>query len=146
MRSRGWRTFRSTTATPTGRSSTPTPRSTGPTLRSRSGSPGTWRPRKGRAWRFVSFHQPGFNSSKKHFDEQQMRVLAPVFEAGKVDVVFNGHVHNYQRSYPMHFVPSAEKAATVAGKDGKQSTARHVDGKWTLDKKFNGQSDTTPMV
>jgi hypothetical protein len=99
---------------------------------------------KGASWRFVSFHQPGFNSSKHHFDEQHMRVLAPVFEAGKVDVVFNGHVHNYQRSYPLRFVPSEEKAATVIGKSGRQSKTRRVDGKWTLDKKFNGQSDTTP--
>ena len=36
-----------------------------------------------------------------------MRILAPTFEAGKVDLVFNGHVHNYQRTYPMTFVPSA---------------------------------------
>jgi hypothetical protein len=100
---------------------------------------------KGATWRFVSFHQPGFNSSKKHFDEQYMRILAPVFEAGKVDLVFNGHVHNYQRSYPLRFVPSAETgAAPAVDKDGKPSKSRHVDGKWTLDKEFNGQSDTTP--
>ena len=30
------------------------------------------------------------------------------------------------------------------GPDGKLSKARHVDGKWTLDKTFNGKSDTTP--
>jgi hypothetical protein len=99
---------------------------------------------KGTTWRFVSFHQPGFNSSKTHFNEQYMRILAPVFEAGKVDVVFNGHVHNYQRSYPLHFVPSPENgAAPSIGKDGK-SKVRHVGGKLTLDKSFNGQTDTTP--
>ena len=26
-----------------------------------------------------------------------MRLLAQVFEEGKVDMVFSGHVHNYQR-------------------------------------------------
>ena len=30
------------------------------------------------------------------------------------------------------------------GPDGKLSKARHVDGKWTLDKSFDGKSDTTP--
>jgi hypothetical protein len=100
---------------------------------------------KSATWRFVSFHQPGFNSSKTHFDEQQMRVLAPVFETGKVDVVFNGHVHNYQRSYPLHFVPKAETSAEqVVGKDAKPSKKRRIDGRWTLDKKFNGQTRTTP--
>lgn len=98
----------------------------------------------GAKWRFVSFHQPGFNSSKKHFDEQYMRILAPVFEAGKVDLVFNGHVHNYQRTYPMTFVPAKENGAKpVIGPDGKRQS-RHVDGKWTLDKKFNGTTNTAP--
>jgi acid phosphatase type 7 len=100
---------------------------------------------RGATWRFVSFHQPGFNSSHEHFDEQYMRILAPVFEAGRVDLVFNGHVHNYQRSYPLRFVPVEQNGASPAlGKDGKRPRSRHVDGKYTLDKTFNGQTDTTP--
>jgi 3',5'-cyclic AMP phosphodiesterase CpdA len=100
---------------------------------------------KGATWRFVSFHQPGFSSSKTHFDEQYMRILSPVFEAGKVDLVFNGHVHNYQRTYPMKFVPAEKNNATpTLDEKGKLVKNRHVDGKWTLDKSFNGQSDTTP--
>jgi hypothetical protein len=98
----------------------------------------------GATWRFVSFHQPGFNSSKTHFDEQYMRILAPVFEAGKVDLVFNGHVHNYQRSYPLRFVPARENGAAPVGADGQRPKSRHVDGTLTLDKTFNGQTDTTP--
>src|SRR5262249_34258471 len=54
-------------------------------------------------WRFVGFHQPGFNSAKSHFSEQRMRLLADVFEKGGVDIVFAGHVHNYQRTFPMRF-------------------------------------------
>ena len=100
---------------------------------------------RGAAWRFVCYHHPGFSSSREHFEQQYMRILAPVFEAGKVDLVFNGHVHNYQRSYPLRFVAAIENgAAPVAGKDGKASKSRRVDGKWTLDKTFNGQTDTTP--
>jgi hypothetical protein len=100
---------------------------------------------KGATWRFVSFHQPGFSSSKTHFDEQYMRILSPVFETGKVDVVFTGHVHNYQRSFPLKFVPAQENhAKPVKGPDGKLSKARHVDGRWTLDKSYNGKDDTTP--
>ena len=96
-------------------------------------------------WRFVSFHQPGFNSSKTHFDEQYMRILSPTFEAGKVNLVFSGHVHNYQRTYPMTFVPAAENGAKpVTGPDGRRSKLRHVNGKWTLNKTFNGKTDTTP--
>lgn len=92
---------------------------------------------KNATWRFVSFHQPGFNSSKAHFEEQMMRLLAPVFEAGKVDVVFNGHVHNYQRSFPLKFVPDALENPV-------QGKIRFVPGKWTLDKKFDGRTNTQP--
>ncbi len=116
----GWRTSRSTTATPTGPSSTPTRPSTGPTRAPGMGRRATSQAAKGARWRFVSFHQPGFSSSKTHFNEQYMRILAPVFEAGKVDLVFNGHVHNYQRTYPMTFVPATENGAKpVMGPDGK---------------------------
>ena len=99
---------------------------------------------KGATWRFVNFHQPGFNSSRKHFDEQYMRLLAPIFEAGQVDLVFNGHVHNYQRSYPLRFVPKPADAAAPPVVDGKPVKVRRVDGKFTLDKTFDGQADTTP--
>jgi 3',5'-cyclic AMP phosphodiesterase CpdA len=81
-------------------------------------------------WRFVAFHQPGFNSSKEHFSEQQMRPLSPIFEEGNVDVVFNGHVHNYQRSFPLTFVPKAQPDGAFAGPKGQ------IAGDWKLDKEF----------
>jgi hypothetical protein len=98
----------------------------------------------GATWRFVSFHQPGFHSSKTHFGEQYMRILAPLLEEGKVDLVFNGHVHNYQRSYPLRFVPSADNDAAPVRKDGALAKVRHVDGKFTLDKSYDGRTDTSP--
>jgi hypothetical protein len=68
-----------------------------------------------------------------------------VFEAGKVDVVFSGHVHNYQRSYPLRFVPAiADEAAQAVDKGGNPEKDRRVGGKWTLDHSFDGRKDTTP--
>ena len=99
---------------------------------------------KNAAWRFVVFHHPGFNSSREHYEQQQMRLLAPVLEAGGVDIVFNGHVHNYQRSFPLSFVPDKQGTLLVGGKDGKSFRGRVVNGRWTLDKAFNGQTNTTP--
>lgn len=87
---------------------------------------------KGATWKFVGFHHPGFNSSTAHFNDQQMRVIADVFEQGGVDVVFSGHVHNYQRSHPMHFKTGAF--------DFKKS--RVVDGEFNLDKEFDGAKVT----
>ena len=89
-------------------------------------------------WRFVAFHQPGFNSSKEHFAEQQMRPLSPIFEAGHVDVVFSGHVHNYQRSFPLTFAPAATQNGSPAGSRGE------VGGDWKLDKAFGDGAKATP--
>jgi hypothetical protein len=99
---------------------------------------------QGATWRFVAFHHPAFNSAREHFEQQQMRLLAPVFEAGKVALVFNGHVHNYQRSYPLRFVPDRQGTLLIGGRDGKTIRGRVVNGRWILDKTFDGQADTTP--
>lgn len=59
-------------------------------------------------WKFVAYHQPGFNSDRKHFYDQRMRLLADLFEKYGVDVSFAGHVHNYQRTYPLKFTVSKD--------------------------------------
>jgi hypothetical protein len=83
-------------------------------------------------WHFVAFHQPGFNSSHTHFGENQMRNISQILEEEHVDIVFNGHVHNYQRTYPLHF------------KVVPPSAQQHVNGRWTLDRKFDGKTRTKP--
>jgi hypothetical protein len=99
---------------------------------------------KDATWRFVAFHHPGFNSAREHYEQQQMRLLAPVLEKGAVDVVFNGHVHNYQRSYPLRFLPDRQSTLLVGGREGKTARGRVVNGQWKLDKSFDGRTDTTP--
>ena len=99
---------------------------------------------KDATWRFVVFHHPGFNSSIEHYEQQQARLLSPLFETGNVDIVFNGHVHNYQRSFPMRFTPDNNGTLLVGGKDGNAIRGRVVNGHWKLDKSFNGKTDTTP--
>ncbi|HEY9677059.1 MAG TPA: metallophosphoesterase [Drouetiella sp.] len=56
-------------------------------------------------WRFVVYHQTAFNSDTTHFSEQRMRLISDILEKHKVRIVFAGHVHNYQRTYPLHFQP-----------------------------------------
>jgi 3',5'-cyclic AMP phosphodiesterase CpdA len=89
-------------------------------------------------WRFVACHQPAFNSAQKHSDEQNMRVLTDVFEEGKVDVVFCGHVHNYQRTLPLHFVPEKRPGGQPLRQKGL------IPGRWTLDRSYDGQKSTRP--
>jgi 3',5'-cyclic AMP phosphodiesterase CpdA len=86
-------------------------------------------------WRFVAFHIAPFHTSKEHSDDQWMRVLCPLFEKYKVDVVWSGHVHNYQRSYPLTFVP-----------EGGPDEKGRVAGKWTLDQTFDGDKNTKPTA
>lgn len=91
-------------------------------------------------WNIVSFHQPGFNSSKAHYNYQQMRLLAPLMEKLGVDLVLNGHVHNYQRTVPLKFKPKKNELG-----DGYFISAEgRVDGVFTLDQQFDGVSNTTP--
>ncbi|MBI1787937.1 MAG: metallophosphoesterase [Acidobacteria bacterium] len=88
---------------------------------------------RGAAWRFVAFHHPGMSSSKTHFADQQMRLLSDLFEKAEVDLVFAGHVHNYQRSYPLYFSP-----AKGSGPRGR------VEGDWRVDKEYDGVTRTKP--
>lgn len=99
---------------------------------------------KDATWHFVLYHHPGFSSSREHFEQQQMRLLAPIFEKGKVDIVFNGHVHNYQRSFPLYFKPDNKGTLMVGGKENKTVRGRVVNGTWILDKTFNGKTNTKP--
>jgi hypothetical protein len=89
-------------------------------------------------WRFVAYHHPPFNSAQRHREAQQMRVLSDLLEKYKVDIVWNGHVHNYQRSYPIRFTVQRGADAVIRDPDGR------VDGDIKIDKVFDGQTNTRP--
>ena len=93
------------------------------------------------AWRFAAFHHPAFHSSKAHKNDQRMRLIVPALERGKVDVVFTGHVHNYERSRPLRFVPGpppADGGGKPYGPEGQ------VAGTWTIDRAYDGVRQTRP--
>lgn len=85
-------------------------------------------------WKIVTYHHPGFNSSPTHYDYQLMRLLSPTLEELGVDLVFSGHVHNYQRTVPLKFEP----------KRNTPSESGRVDGKFELDTGFDGITNTKP--
>jgi predicted phosphodiesterase len=85
-------------------------------------------------WKFVCYHVPGFQSAMQHYPEQQSRLLEPIFEEGGVDITFAGHVHNYQRSLPLKFVPEGG-----IDKKGK------VFGRFKIDRTFDGVQNTRPQ-
>ena len=47
----------------------------------------------------VIFHHPIFSSTKSHADEKGLMHIIPLFERYGVNMVFNGHAHNYERFY-----------------------------------------------
>ena len=89
-------------------------------------------------WRFVAMHQPAFHSGNSHSGEQQMRAVAPLLEKYGVDVVFAGHVHNYQRSYPLRFKANQWQPPSFPG--------HKIIGEFTLDKNFDGITKTKPTA
>ncbi|CAN5438216.1 hypothetical protein BH11PLA2_BH11PLA2_44190 [soil metagenome] len=85
-------------------------------------------------WKLVCYHNPAFSSSSQHYTEQAVRLWQPLFESYGVDIVFSGHVHNYQRTVPLKFAPSSPKR----DKRGR------VDGEFTFDRIFDGEKSTQP--
>lgn len=92
-------------------------------------------------WKLVVFHHGPFNIGAEHYKEQHMRVHAPLFERGGVDVVLSGHEHSYQRTRPIHFRPDGPgRAARVEDEDD-----RRVPGTFTVDRRFDGATNTRPF-
>jgi hypothetical protein len=89
-------------------------------------------------WKFVMFHQPPFTSHNKHGKEQRMRLMTGIFEECGVDIVFNGHAHLYERSFPLKFSITPKADGSLIGADGS------VDGTWQLDRNFDGVTVTKP--
>lgn len=50
-------------------------------------------------WTIVYFHHPPFSSKGLHGEDKEVQErLVPILEKNKVDFVFSGHEHNYQRT------------------------------------------------
>ena len=82
-------------------------------------------------WRIISYHHPEFQSSKTHATDRWMRVLSDLYVNYKVDLVLNGHVHNYQRTKPIDLSFKPLLSASLNAND------------WPVDKAFNGSTVTS---
>jgi len=76
-------------------------------------------------WKFVMFHEPTFVSGTHDPWEPGLIYWVPLFDEYHVNIVFNGHEHNYQRSYPLNWIES--QAETQAYSNG---TVYIVSGGW----------------
>ncbi len=94
---------------------------------------------KNAKWKFVCFHQPGFSFDVSHFKEQRMRLLSDIFEKTGVDIVWAGHAHDYQRSFPLHYTAKSNESGKMSvNSDGT------VDGALQIDSTYEGNKDTHP--
>jgi hypothetical protein len=84
-------------------------------------------------WKIVVFHHPSFSSGNLTVRNSQMRRIAKLLEDHGVNVVFNGHEHNYQRTYPLRALASVADAPTTGGAPAV-----------AIDHSFNGTSNTVP--
>ena len=89
-------------------------------------------------WKFVVFHQPPFTCDLKYINEQRMRLLCQIFERHGVDVVFSGHCHLYERTFPLRYVVHPREDGKPLSPEGK------VDGRYTLDQKWDGSAAMSP--
>ena len=76
-------------------------------------------------WKFVFLHRGLYSSSKHGGDEKIRKDLEPVFVRYKVDIVFSGHDHDYERTVPIEGV-----IYVVTGGGGKD-LYRARRSKWT---------------
>jgi hypothetical protein len=83
-------------------------------------------------WKVVVFHQPTYSSGNATIRNDQMRRVAKLLEDHGVNIVFNGHEHNYQRTHPLRTLPGAEASP------GSMPPAVAIDPA------FNGDTQSVP--
>ncbi|HYK58805.1 MAG TPA: metallophosphoesterase [Bryobacteraceae bacterium] len=88
----------------------------------------SWQP-----WKIVVYHHFAFSSGDATQRNYQMRAISKLLEDHGVNIVFNGHEHNYQRTYPIRSLPRVAEAPTTLA-------PRAV----ITDPTFDGISNTVP--
>jgi hypothetical protein len=84
-------------------------------------------------WKFVVFHQPAFSSGNATVRNNQMRAVAKFLEDHGVNMVFNGHEHNYQRTFPIRANASVATGPSPSGPPAV-----------SIDTSFDGVTQTVP--
>ncbi len=75
-------------------------------------------------WKFACHHHPPYSSDENDYGDlwktnkstrgdTRVRALVPLYEKYKVDIVWNGHIHSYERTWPVHEGQPVQKDAPV---------------------------------
>jgi acid phosphatase type 7 len=68
-----------------------------------------------KTWKIVVYHHPAYSSGYSTLRNNQMRQITQVLEDHGVNLVFNGHEHNYQRTRPLRATPAAVDVRVSSG-------------------------------
>jgi hypothetical protein len=85
-----------------------------------------------RPWKFVFFHHPAYSSGSHGSTAEVQNRLVPLFETYGVDVVFNGHDHDYERTCPIlnNACTTPEDGGVVYYVTGGGASLYPLTGKW----------------
>ena len=86
-------------------------------------------------WKFVSFHHPPFTAGGNYYTLHRVRLknlLHPIFEKYGVDIVFNGHDHNYERSRPILSAQGKQPVTYVVNGNGGTPLRYVGEREWTI--------------
>jgi predicted phosphodiesterase len=74
-------------------------------------------------WKFAAHHHPPYTSDENDYGDTwegtstqgdlNVRALAPLYEEHGVDIVFNGHIHVYERTWPIHADRVVEEGGVI---------------------------------
>ena len=84
-------------------------------------------------WKIVVFHQPPFSAGNSTLRDNQMRRIAKLLEDRGVNLVYNGHEHNYQRTLPLRALPRVAETPTTQAEPAV-----------AIDTIFDGKKQTVP--
>jgi hypothetical protein len=72
-------------------------------------------------WIVVVFHEPIYTSKSKHLPDEKgiKKTILPIIDKHHVDLVLQGHNHNYQRTFPMSSNQVTDRSADSNYKDPK---------------------------
>ncbi|MFO0014805.1 MAG: LamG-like jellyroll fold domain-containing protein [Planctomycetota bacterium] len=74
-------------------------------------------------WKFVTYHHPSYSSDeddygnlwkgKSTWGDLRIRPMTELFDRYGVDIVWNGHIHSYERTWPLRDGKVVQKEGTV---------------------------------
>ncbi|MGE3881235.1 MAG: LamG-like jellyroll fold domain-containing protein [Planctomycetota bacterium] len=74
-------------------------------------------------WKFVVYHHPSYSSDDDDYGDMwkgpsthgdvRVRQLTPLYDRHGVDIVWNGHIHSYERTWPLRGNRAVESNGTI---------------------------------